>query len=78
MMLNAENMTELTALLSGRDAGNHKLVGELRDRPALERDAGFIAHVADAVQHLERDGAVLPIMPELRARLAREAPTQQR
>ena len=77
-MLNAENMTELTALLSGRDASNRGLADELRDRPALERDAGFIARVADAVQHLEQDGAALPIAQELRTRLAPEAPAQQR
>ena len=77
MTFDAENMAELTALLSKRDAGNRKLETELRRRPALERDAGFIARVADAVQRLEHDGKVLPITPELRARLAPEAPAQQ-
>ena len=78
MTFDAENMRELTELLSRRDAGNRKLETELRDRPALERDARFIARVADAVQRLEHNGAALPITQELRARLAPETPAQQR
>ncbi len=77
MTFDAENMPELMALLAKRDAGNRKLENELRRKPALERDAKFIARVADAVQHLERDGTALPITQELRARLALEAPAQQ-
>lgn len=77
MTFDAENMPELMELLSRRDASNRKLENELRRKPALERDAGFIARVADAVQRLERDGAALPITQELRARLAPEAPAQQ-
>lgn len=78
MTFDAETMPELMELLTRRDAGHRKLAEELRERPALEHDAGFIARVADAVQHLERDGAALPITPELRARLAPQAPAQQR
>ena len=74
MTFDAENMPELMELLSRRDANNRKLENELNRRPALERDAGFIARVADAVQRLEHDGARLPITQELRARLAPEAP----
>ena len=72
-MLDAETIRELTALLSGRDASNRKLADELRCRPALERDARFIARVAAGVRRLEQDGAALPIARELRARLAPEA-----
>lgn len=82
MTFDAENMPELIELLSRRDANNRKMENELKRRPALERDAGFISRVADAVQRLEHDGARLPITQELRARLAPEpkppAPEQQR
>lgn len=74
MTFDAENMPELMELLSRRDANNRKMENELKRRPALERDAGFISRVADAVQHLEHDGARLPITQELRARLVPEAP----
>ena len=74
MTFDAENMPELMELLSRRDASNRKLENELKRRPALERDTGFISRVADAVQRLEHDGARLPITQELRARLAPEAP----
>ena len=77
MTFDAETMPELMELLARRDAGSRKLAEELRRKPMLEHDAGFIARVADAVQHLERDGAALPITQELRTRLAPEVPAQQ-
>ncbi len=77
MTFDAETMPELMALLSRRDASSRKLAEELRRKPALEHDAGFIARVADVVQHLERTGAPLPIAEELRARLAPEPPAPE-
>jgi len=66
-------VAELVAEMGRHATGNPKaeryiagLVEEIRDRPELETDPKFLKRVAGSAQSLERDGATIPMTPELR------------
>ncbi len=76
-----ELVTELRQRATGDRAAERRvaqLADELKRQPALEDDAGFRSRIAEAVQTFERNGAAVPMTPELRALLAPEPQQQQR
>ena len=84
-MFDPATMGELVTELRQRAAGDRgaerrvaRLADELKRKPALENDAAFRSRVAEAVQGFERNGAAIPMTPELRASLAPEPQQQPR